>query len=125
MPPLMLFFCLLYYVHLKQLLPGTLVFTPCWKLLLLKRMQSQRFKRVSWCLWLKSSTAVASLLLQFSMRVFTTKRPNACKSFRKMLKAFKTEVDEKKTICIAINSSVKLWWGQKENQKCCLVLEVM
>lgn len=123
MPPLRLFFCLLCYVHLKQLLPGTPVFTPFGKLLLLKRMQSQRFKRVSWCLWLNSSLAAASLVLRFSMRVFTTKRPNAFKSFRMMLKAFKTEVDEGNkqtnkphTTCIAIKA-VPQWGEDKRKTK--------
>lgn len=45
---------------------------------------------------MNSSTAVASLLLQFPMNVFTTKRPNAFKPFRKMLRGFKTGEDEKK-----------------------------
>ena len=101
------------------------MFIPCWKLLLLKRLQSQRFKRVSWYLWLNSNIAVDPLLLHFPVRIFTTKRPNTFKFFRKMLKGFKTGVDEKtkqnKTHRCSNTVSAKLLWEQKENQKCCLM----
>lgn len=57
---------------------------------------------------MSSSIAGASVLLKFPGRIFTTKRPNAFESLRKMLEGFQTAVDGgKKTAYIAINSLPK------------------
>lgn len=53
------------------------------------------------------------------VRIFTTERPNAFKSFREMLKGFQTGVGENKTKHKYRNKlPAKLWWEYKENKKC-------
>ena len=51
------------------------------------------------------------------MRVFTTKRPNAFKSFRKVLKAFITEVDEEKNTTFIAIKAVPNCGGDKRKTK--------